>query len=169
MRCCGIPDFIYSIKNCIQSCVITYCSICSIKVVINSSRKSDTRNIIFFCQQSGTSERTITTYYYKSINTLTHHSFMSHLTSLRSFELHTSRSLQDCTSQLYDIAYILSFKFLYFSSYKSFIASINSLNFQPVVYCCTSHGTNSRIHTRSISSRSEDTNTFNTCHIVEYY
>ena len=101
-----------------------YSGIRAVKVVVNRSRKSDTWNIEFLCEDSGACQRTVTTDDHQSIDAFSFHIIISQLAAFRCGELLTAGCFQDGSTQLDDITYVLALELFDFACHQTFVSSI---------------------------------------------
>ena len=62
MALCRIPYSVNTLHNGIHGSVIAYCIVSAVKVIVNRSRQSNATNVVFLGKETGSCQRTITTY-----------------------------------------------------------------------------------------------------------
>ena len=89
-----------------------------------------------------------------------HQFIVALLTALGRAKLRAACRLQDRTSTLDDVADILSLEFFNLIQEQTFITTVYTLHFYPVVNSGTGHRTDGGIHTRRITTGGQNTYTF---------
>ena len=161
MALCCITDAVDTLNNCVHGSVITNSRVGTIEIIIDSSRQTNTTNVIFLCKLHCTSQRTITSNYNKSVNAISLNLLISLLLTLVCHELLTARCLKYGTARHDDTTYIFCCKVFYLTINQAVIATVYTLNVEAITNACASDSTNCCIHTRSVSTRGKYSNCLN--------
>ena len=154
MTLCSISYAVNTLNNRVHCCVISYRTICSIKVIINCSRQTYATDIKLLSKLHRTCQRTITTNDHESINAMFDNIIIGFLLTLRSFELRRTRSFQHCAPLIDDATNVFCREINDFAINKTIIPTIDCLNIETIINACTCNRTYCSIHTRCISARS---------------
>ena len=125
--------------------------ICTCNIKINCSRKSDSINSLC-CKLLCTSERTISTDYNYTVNSMLSAYFSTSLLTFFSHEFHASCCIEDCSTTLDNISNASLVHINYLIIKKSVIALLNTLDLKSLIQSSSYNCTDSSIHAWSIST-----------------
>ena len=147
-----ITNLVDALHDCIERSVITDSGVCTIEVVVDCSRQCDARDVVFSCNVVCTGDGTVTADYNKCVNTLFLQCLVCLSTALLGLELVATACLEDCTSALDDITYVLCLELGDLAGDEAFEATVYGLYGNSVIYTRTCDGTYGRVHTWGVSS-----------------
>lgn len=154
MALSGIANSINTLYDGIERRVITDRVVRTVEVVVNGTRQSDTAEIILCSKLHRTRQRTIAADDDQRVDTMLLDVLIGFITPLFGHERLRACRLEDCTSPADDATDILGGEIPYLSCYQSIITSVNTLDIETVIDSCTRDGTNCRVHSWGISTRS---------------
>ena len=160
----GITDTVNTFNNGIHRCIITNRTIRAVEIIVDSSRQTNTTNVILFSKFHCTCQRAIATNHNQGINIFFHNIFISLGTSFNGRKVCRARRLQDSSPFTDNTAHILGRKVYDFIINETIIPTIYSLNLETIVNSGARHRTNSCIHSWRVTTRSKYANCFNLCH-----
>ena len=170
MALCCITDTVHALYDGVHGCIISDGIVCAIEVVVDGTRQTDAADIKLSCEVHRTSERTVTTNYYQSIDFLFLDILESLLSALLCHEFLRTGCLQHGTTGTDDTAHVLSGKGLDLVVNQAVVATIDTLHVETVVDSRTGYRTDSCVHTWSITSGCQNTYSLNLCHnYIPYY
>ena len=152
MRIRRITDAVNTLHDGVHRRIITNSSIGAVEVVVDGTRQTDAWEVEFHAKVTGTGERTVTTNDHKGVDLLLFAGLVSLLHTLGRHKLLTAGRLQDRTATGDDTRDVLRRELLHLSLNQTVVAAIDTFNLKSVVNTSTGDGTNSRIHTRCITT-----------------
>ena len=156
-----VADLVHAVNYGIEGGVISDSGVSAVEVIVNGSRKSDDRIVIFPGEFLRSCERAVTSYDNQCINTELDEIVVGLLHSLRSHKLHAPRCLEDCATPLDGIAHALGGELLDFSVDEALISTIDAHHFHSVENSRPGDGPDAGIHSRRITSRCKDADRLN--------
>ena len=165
-----ITDTVYTLHDGVHRSIVTDGIISAIEVVVDGTRQTDAADIKLSCEVHRTRERTITADYHQRIDFLFLDILESLLSAFFCHEFLRTCSLQYRTTGTDDTAHVLSGESLDLVVDQAVVATIDTLHGETVVDSCAGHCADSCVHTWSITSGCQNTNSFNLCHnYIPYY
>ena len=171
----SITYTVYTFYNRIHGSIVTDGIVCTIKVIVNRSWKTNTADIKVARQIHSTSKRSVSADNNKCIDFFFLYGLKSFLTTFVSHELLRAGCLQNSSTRTNNTTYIFSCKSLDLVINQSVVSTKNSFYRIAIIDGRAGNGTNSRIHTWCVSTRCQYTNRFNLCHnqiplfVVRYF
>ena len=169
MRSGCVANLVHAFRDGVQSGIIANSTVCAVQVVVDCSRQTDTRHIIFLSEDPSTSQRAVAANDYKSINASLLHVLVGFLTAFRRLELLAASSLENRSTSLYDVAHIFRRELLDLVVDESFVATIDSHDAKTIGNAGSCYSTDCGIHSRGITTAGEDAYAVNFSHNINYY
>ena len=164
-----VANLVHAFRDGVQSGVIANRTVCAVQIVVDCSRQTDARHIIFLSEDASASQRAVAANDYKSINASLLHVLVGLLTTFRRLELLAASSLENRSTSLYDVAHVLCRELLDLVVDEPFVAAIDSHDAKTIGNSGSCHSTNGSIHSRSIATTGEDAYAVNFSHNIIYY
>ena len=164
MRRSRIADFVDGVENGVQGRVISDGCIGAVEVVVDGAGQADAGHVELLRKDAGTRQRTVAANDDQGVDTFLLHVVVGQLAAFGSHEFLAACCLQDGTSHLNDVAYVLAFELFDFTGYQAFVSSVDTFYLKAVVDGCTRHRTDGSVHSRSVSSGGQNTDALNCSH-----
>ena len=163
-----IPDFVHTLHDGVQGRIISYGKIGAVQIIVNGAGQSYARHIILLRKDPGSRQGTVSTDNYQCIDVLFLYDLISFLASFGSDESLGAGCFQYGTSPLDNAAYVFRSEFFHFTGNQPLVASINSFHFKSVKNSGAGHGTDSRVHSGSVPSGSQNSYIFIFFHLSQF-
>ncbi len=159
-----VADFVDTLHDGVQRCVIAYGGIGAIKVVVDCTGQTDDWKIEFVGKYTGTGKRAVAAYHHQSVDAVTHQYVVGQLTAFGSGEFFTTGGLEYCAALLYDIGHILGAEVNNFVCDKTTVTAVYAFYLKTSENSGAGNGADSGVHTGCVAAGGKYTYTFYFCH-----
>ena len=164
MACGRVADFVDTLHDGVERCVIAYGGVCAVEVIVDGAGKTDDREIEFVGEDAGAGERAVAADHHKCVDFVALDVVESELAPFGGGEFLAAGSLQNSAAGLNDIGNVLSVKFLNLIGDEAAVAAIYTFDLKTSVDSRAGYGADCGVHAGGVSSGSQDAYTFDFCH-----
>ena len=152
MAGCSVANLVDTLFDRVQRGVVANRAIRAIKVVVDRSGQSDTREVVFFSQLQRAAQRTITADNDECIDIFALQGFIGLSATFRCRKSLAASRAQDRAATLYDVADIFCGKRRNIAIDQSVITTINAFDLKTIYNATARHGADGSIHSGCIAA-----------------
>ena len=154
-----ILDFIQSFCCSCNGCIKSNCIVCTNDIVIDSSWETNCWETMF-SQTHSTMVRTISTNNYYTFDSMFFKLLNTFKLTLKLGKLRIASRLKESTTTAEDVVYAFGIKLEDISFNHTSVSTVNAEYFNSFRNCFENNCTSGSVHTRGISTTSQNSNTF---------